>query len=66
MALGCVIGLIVIAVAGVFDWALAQLLIFAASKVFGFETNIYQVLLVFIAIIVLESIFKSGRSTKED
>lgn len=66
MALGCVIGLIIIAVAGVFDWTLAQLLIFAASKVFGFETNIYQVLLVFIAIIVLEGIFKSGHGTKED
>ena len=66
MALGCVIGLIIIAIAGVFDWALAQLLVFAASKVFGFETNIYQVLLVFVAIIILEGVFKSGRGTKED
>ena len=62
----CLIFLIVLAVAVFCDWSLAQLAVYAAAKVFHFETNIWQVVLVFIAMIILELIFKSGAGTKGD
>ena len=57
---------LVLALAALLDWAVAQILVFAASKVFGFETNIWQVVLVFVGMGVLGMIFKSGKGTKED
>jgi len=64
--MGCLIFLIVLAVALFVDWSLAQLAVFAAAKVFGFETNIWQVILVFVAMTILELVFKSGAGTKGD
>lgn len=63
--MGCLIVLLILAIAVFFDWSIAQILVFAASKVFGFETNIWQVVLVFVGMMVLGLIFKSGGGTKE-
>lgn len=64
--MSCLIATISLAIAAAFNWGLSWLLVFAASKVFGFERNIWQILLVFVAIIVLGLIFKSGRGKKDD
>lgn len=64
--MSCLIALIVIAIIEGIELLGSWLLVFAASKAFGFDYTIWHVIFVWVATSALYSIFAKARNNKEE
>lgn len=60
--MSCLLYVILTAIFAFCDYVISQFIVWVASKAFGFETNIYQVIFVWVTLIILSIFFSSVRS----
>ena len=64
--MGCLIAIVLFAMFEFADWCIAQFGVWAASKAFGFETNIWMVVVVFLVLQVLAALLKGATSKRSE